>query len=59
MKSIAFPVHIRLNPDGQFNQLVINGSKWSLYDTTTKQSRELTLDDRRVALEAVVLPLMS
>lgn len=59
MTSINFPTHPRLNPTGQFNKLVLDGSKWSIKNTTTNQSRELTKDDRRVALEAVVTPLMS
>ncbi len=57
--TIAFPVHPRLNADGQFNKLQRSGFDYFLLNTTTNQTKRLEDEDLIVALKAVVEPLMS
>jgi hypothetical protein len=56
---ITFPTHPTLNPDGQFSQLEKNADKYVLRNPNTHQHRELEDKDLILALQTVVVPLMS
>lgn len=59
IKTINFPIHKKLNPEGKWSKLEKNGDYWALSNPTTKQHRKLGQREFKDALEALVEPTMT
>lgn len=60
MKTIAFPIHHRLNNQGQFDKLAKDGQgRWFLLQSSTGQKRRLEGIEVELALSIIVTPLLA